>query len=231
MDTLAKLYYVMSGTEPFEAPPIRRIGIPSAWVSGAPGEPSLPYWFGRLRDDLTGLGYELVGINNDWLLPWGRIQELAGYEAARVHQQFRQEGKRYGPEVSLRLDAADKVTGAEYAAAHRWRAGLVEAFASAFTNVGLLITPAVAARRKVIGDDHINGVAYRPVLSWFSALVNHAGNPAIAIPILTETEPDIPPHSLQAIAPWWEEERLLAFARRLEHEGLAGFRRPPIGAG
>jgi Asp-tRNA(Asn)/Glu-tRNA(Gln) amidotransferase A subunit family amidase len=131
--------------------------------------------------------------------------------------------------VSLRLDAAEKVTGAEYADAHRWRASLVEAFAAVFREVDLLLTPAVAARRKIIGQDQIDGVAYRPVLSWFSALVNHAGNPAIAIPLRTETEPGLPPHSLQAIAPWWEEERLLDFAQRLEGEGLAGFRPPPHG--
>ncbi len=85
------------------------------------------------------------------------------------------------------------------------------------------MTPAVAARRKVIGQDLIGGEAYRPVLSWFSALVNHAGNPAIAIPLTIDSEPGLPPPSLQLIAPWWQEEVLIAMALRLEQEGPRRF--------
>jgi Asp-tRNA(Asn)/Glu-tRNA(Gln) amidotransferase A subunit family amidase len=136
-------------------------------------------------------------------------------------------GKPYGPEVGVRLEAAEQVTGEEYAAAHRWRAQLVEAFATAFARVDLVVTPAVAARRKVIGDDRIGDQHYRPVLSWFSALVNHAGLPAIAVPLTISADPTLPPPSLQIIAPWWREEALLALARRLETEGLAGMRPPP----
>ena len=229
VETLTQCYRAMAGAAPTGIPLVKRIGIPSGWVSAAPGESSLGYWFGRLRDELVGLGFEIVEINNELLVPWGRIQELAGYEAARVHQQFREQGKPYGPEVGTRLDAAERVTGEEYAQAHRWRAQLVEAFASAFEQVDLLMTPAVAARRKVIGQDLIGGEAYRPVLSWFSALVNHAANPAIAIPLTIDSEPGLPPPSLQLIAPWWQEETLLGIAGRLEQEGLAGFRPPPVG--
>lgn len=210
-----------------EPPVARRIGIPSQWVSGAPAEDGLAYWFGRARTDLVALGFELVEIDDPLLIPWGKIQELAGFEAAAVHHTFRSQGRRYGPEVATRLDAAEKVTGAEYAAAHRWRASLVEAFAAAFGQVDLLVTPAVAARRKVIGEEQIGGQHYRPVLSWFSALVNHAGLPALALPLTHDSEPGLPPHSLQIIAPWWQEDALLAVGDRLEREGLVGFRHPP----
>ncbi|MDQ3500426.1 MAG: amidase family protein, partial [Actinomycetota bacterium] len=66
-------------------------------------------------------------------------------------------------------------------------------------------------------------------LSWFSALVNHAGNPAIVIPLTMATDPGLPPPSLQIIAPWWQEETLLGVAARLEQQGIAGFRPPPVG--
>ncbi|CAN5733487.1 AtzE family amidohydrolase [soil metagenome] len=227
--TLAACYRAMAGTRSTDPPSADRIGIPSAWVSSAPGEDSLGYWFGRLRDDLAGLGFEIVEIDDDLLAPPGRIAELVGYEAARVHQQFRGEGKPYGPEVGTRLDVAERVSGEEYAAAQRWRSRLVEAFAAAFIRVDLLITPAVAARRKLIGQDDIGGEPYRPVLSWFSALVNHAGNPAIVIPLTMATDPGLPPPSLQIIAPWWQEETLLGVAARLEQQGIAGFRPPPVG--
>ena len=104
---------------------------------------------------------------------------------------------------------------------------MVEAFAAAFGRVDLLVTPSVAARRKVIGDDRIGDQHYRPVLSWFSALVNHAGLPAIAMPLTIVADSTLPPPSLQIIAPWWREEVLLALASRLENEGLAGMRPPP----
>lgn len=227
--TLAACYRVLAGTGNGLVPLPGRIGIPAAWVSGAQGEDGLGYWFGRLCDDLAGIGFETVIVENELLLPWGRIQELAGYEAARVHEGFRRAGKPYGAEVGTRLDAAERVSGAEYAEAQQWRARLVEAFASVFNEVDLLITPAVAARRKVIGEDLIGGVPYRPVLSWFSALVNHGGLPAIAVPLTLDAGPELPPPSLQVIAPWWQEETLLAVAARLEAEGLTGFRAPPVG--
>jgi aspartyl-tRNA(Asn)/glutamyl-tRNA(Gln) amidotransferase subunit A len=132
--------------------------------------------------------------------------------------------------VAARLDGAERVTPAAYADAHRWRAGLVEAFAEAFTRVDLLITPGVAARRKRIGEDRLGGQHYRPVLSWFSALVNHAGLPAVVVPLALDPapRPDLPPPSLQLIAPWWQEDLLLAVAAHLEETGVAAFRRPPL---
>jgi aspartyl-tRNA(Asn)/glutamyl-tRNA(Gln) amidotransferase subunit A len=226
--TLSGVYDALSGagSEPaFPAP--RRLGVPSGWVSQAPAEEGLAYWFGRVRDDLIGLGLEVVEVDEPSLVPWGKTVELVGFEAASVHRPFRSEGKPYGPEVDLRLEAAEQVTGADYAGAHRWRASLVEAFASAFERVDLLITPAVAARRKVIGDDRIGEHHYRSVLSWFSSLVNHAGLPAIVVPLTMEDQAALPPPSLQIIAPWWRERALLAFAARLEDEGMAEMRLPP----
>jgi aspartyl-tRNA(Asn)/glutamyl-tRNA(Gln) amidotransferase subunit A len=226
--TLAAVYRALSaGRRDPEIPPVRRLGIPSGWVSQAPAEDGLSFWFGRARDDLVSLGFETVEIDDPLLVPWGKVTELAGYEAASVHRPFRLAGKPYGPEVGLRLEAAEQVTGEDYAAAHRWRAELVEAFAAAFERVDLLVTPSVAARRKVIGDDRIGDQHYRPVLSWFSALVNHAGLPAIALPLTIIADSTLPPPSLQIIAPWWREEVLLALASRLENEGLAGMRPPP----
>ena len=76
-----------------------------------------------------------------------------------------------------------------------------------FTKVDLLATPAVAALAKTIGQDEIDGQHYRPVLSWFSALVNHMACPAIALPLVGVTSPAcFPP---QLVAPWWREDRLL----------------------
>ena len=103
--------------------------------------------------------------------------------------------------------------------------------ASAFGTADLLATPAVAQRRKVIGEERIGDQHYRPVLSWFSALVNHSGNPAIAVPLIGLGSDGGPPPSLQLIAPWWQEDVLLGVAGYLEKKGVVGFTPPPIFSG
>ena len=100
--------------------------------------------------------------------------------------------------------------------------------AEALRTADVLATPAVAQRRKVIGEEKIGDQHYRPVLSWFSALVNHSGNPAIALPLNGMEPGDGPPPSLQLVAPWWQEDLLLGIAGHLEARGLVGFTPPPI---
>ncbi|MGH8928032.1 MAG: amidase, partial [Acidimicrobiia bacterium] len=228
--TLAALYETIAATGPTPAIDGKarlRIGVPQPWVEQGPTENAVASGFELALARLTEMGAEVRELDLPEMLPWGRIQELAGAEAAHVHRSFRQQGKPYGPEVGARLEAAEAVTPEQYLEAQAWRVRLVEVFAGAFQIVDLLATPAVAARRKVIGDNQIGDRAYRPVLSWFSALVNHAGNPAIALPIAVKTV-DGPPPSIQLIAPWWREDMLLSMAASLEGSGVVGFIPPPI---
>lgn len=231
--TLGLVYQAMSGvTTPASPRDVKglRFGVPSRWNDFAHIDAGVAQAFAATLIRLEELGAVVIPVDDPRIVPWGKIQELAGAEAAHVHRRFRSEGKPYGEEVRARLDAAEKVTPEAYLEAHRWRAELVEAFVAAFAEVDLLVTPAVAARRKVIGEDLIEGQAYRPVLSWFSALVNHAGVPAIAVPLIDHPEDatSLPPPSLQLIAPWLREDLLLGVAAQLEREGLFGFRPPPI---
>jgi Asp-tRNA(Asn)/Glu-tRNA(Gln) amidotransferase A subunit family amidase len=82
--------------------------------------------------------------------------------------------------------------------------------------------------RKVIGEDSIGDRHYRAVLSWFSALVNHALLPAIALPLAGT---GAPPVSLQAIGPLGSETALIGFGRSLVDAGVAGFRPGANGIG
>ena len=202
-----------------------RVGLPRQWLEG-PTQTPVQTRFDRAIDELVDLGAEVVAITDPEIAPWGMIQELAGAEAAHIHRSFREAGQPYGDEVAQRLDAASRVTAEKYQEAQTWRARLVEAFAAAFSQVDVIATPGVAALRKVIGDDQIDGQHYRPVLSWFSALVNHAGTPAVALPLLGDTSP---PVSLQLIAPWWEESLLLSLAAATEEAGLVGWVQAPEG--
>ncbi|HSL25137.1 MAG TPA: amidase [Acidimicrobiia bacterium] len=230
--TLERMYRVMAGLDPARSTPVPleglRIGVPRQWVAGGPTEATVRAAFAAALNRLEQLGAVVVDHDAPDLVPWGMIQELAGAEAAHIHRGFRAAGRPYGEEVAARLDAAAKVTTEDYLESHRWRARLMELFADAFRTVDLLATPAVASRRKVIGQDLIDGKPYRPVLSWFSALVNHAGVPALAVPLTTASSSPGPPPSLQLITPWWQEDLLLATAHRLEGENLVGFTRPPL---
>jgi aspartyl-tRNA(Asn)/glutamyl-tRNA(Gln) amidotransferase subunit A len=199
-----------------------RIGLPRQWLEG-PSQPAVAEGFERALSALGSIGARLVEIDDPELAPWGMIQELAGAEAAHVHRRFREEGRPYGDEVGQRLDAAAGVGFGQYLEAISWRVRLQESFVAAFTGVDLIATPAVAALRKEIGNDRIDGQHYRPVLSWFSALVNHGGVPAIVFPVASATRP---PVSLQLIAPWWEEDLLLSLTSSAEQEGLVRIESP-----
>lgn len=101
-------------------------------------------------------------------------------------------------------------------------------FAGAFQSVDFIVTPTTPVMRKVIGEDMIGERHYRAVLSWFSALVNHALHPAIAMPLAGT---GAPPVSLQAIGPLGSETSLIGFGRSLVEAGLAGFIPAPMASG
>jgi aspartyl-tRNA(Asn)/glutamyl-tRNA(Gln) amidotransferase subunit A len=225
---LALAYRVMAGVA---APPPGfsltglRLGVPIHWLEAGPTQTEVTTGFEAALDTLEALGVRVHPIEAPELLPWGMIQELAGAEAFHVHHEFLESGKVYGEEVAQRLRTASAVTASQYLDAQAWRSHLVEATADVFAKVDLLATPGVAALRKNIGVDTIDGQHYRPALSWFSALVNHMGCPAITLPLAGSTNP---PVSIQLIAPWWREDRLLETAALGEGAGLVGFRPPPL---
>ena len=231
METLAHLYRAMAATRTGPSPATiggLRIVVPRVWVDGGPLEGLVRSSFEATISELRHLGAIVVELDLAALLPWGKIQELAGAEAAHVHRAFRAAGQPYGPEVDARLSLAEAITGEEYLEAQAWRARLIESMAEAFGEADVLATPAVAQRRKVIGVDKIGDQHYRPVLSWFSALVNHSGNPALALPLRRFEPASGPPPSLQLIAPWWQEDLLIGIGMHLEERGLVGFTPPPI---
>jgi aspartyl-tRNA(Asn)/glutamyl-tRNA(Gln) amidotransferase subunit A len=231
MATLALLYGAMAATETGPLPGTidgLRIVVPRLWVDGGPLEPLVQSAFEATIAQLRLLGAKVVELDLADIVPWGKIQELAGAEAAHVHRAFRAAGQPYGPEVDARLTVAEAVTAGEYLEAQAWRARLIENMVEALRTADVLATPAVAQRRKVIGDDKIGDQHYRPVLSWFSALINHSGNPAIALPLRRFESSGGPPPSLQLVAPWWQEDLLIGIGAHLEERGVVGFTPPPI---
>ena len=116
----------------------------------------------------------------------------------------------------------------DYLEALAWRRSCRAAADRALSSVDALITPTVAALRKPIGHETIEvagrEVSYMSPLSHFTALVNHIGLPALALPL---NAPNAPPPSLQLIGPAWSEEGLLSIGRALEEAALVVTQTPP----
>ncbi|NIA25503.1 MAG: amidase [Gammaproteobacteria bacterium] len=212
---------------PGEVPPDLsgiRIGLPYPWISDAPTTPGVATAFATAIDRISDAGAIITALQAPALIPSPHGGSIVGGEAAKVHRPWF--GKQpYGPAVAERLRTAFEVTIDQYIDALEWTAKLRNATAAVFQDVDLLMTPTVAATRKVIGEPTIDGIPYRRVLSWFSSLVNHIGVPALSVPLRA---PGTPPPSLQLVAPWWAEKRLFAVGRALETLGIATFSAPPI---
>lgn len=218
---LAIAYRVMSGTPGGVggAGPLR-LGVPHPWVDESPMSEEVAEAFQKSVSSLRQMGHEVIDLDLPGVTPDHHIQWAIAREVLDVHRAFREQGRPYGPDVAARLEAADQVTGDQAVEGRAWQERIRRTFSKAYEPVDLIITPTVPVRRKVIGVDEIDGLHYRAVLSYFSAIVNHALLPAIAMPILGTGRP---PLSLQAIGPMNGEDLLLGFARSLEDAGVVGF--------
>ncbi len=237
---LALAFDVMKGHDPSDpwslpdrqppsAPTPRTIGVPTEWLAGAPLDPTVAAAFSQTLDRLADWGADVVEVNAPTLEPWGHLNVLMGAQAARVHREWLGDpSKVYGPEVAERLDLALDLTGDDLVDALEWQSALKVAAETVFSEVDVLVTPAVGATRKVIGDPLITvrGVdhPYRTVLAYFASLVNHMGTPAVVAPL---TGGSGLPHSVQFIGPWGHERQLLDLLATLEASEVVGFRAPP----
>ncbi|HIE21940.1 MAG TPA: amidase [Acidimicrobiia bacterium] len=218
-------YRAMSGDDtPEPGPRPLRFGIPQPWYDDAPTADDVVAGFGAAVSALREMGHEVHTIEMTEAVPSKRIWNAIAEEVREIHRPFRERGEVYGADVAQRLDDAEKVTAEEAAEAKAWQQTLRDQFADAFATVDFLITPTVPVRRKIIGEDRLQGRHYRSVLSYFTALVNHSLHPALALPLAGS---GAPPASLQIIAPRNQEVTLLALARRLETGGISRFTTAP----
>lgn len=208
-----------------------RIAVPMTWLETIPHSRAVRRVFEGFCDDLAGLGAEVRRVAAPELVPDRNIFTIVGAEAVRTHRRWLAQGLPYGGDVAERLRTAAAVTPEEYRSALARRETMRARARELFADHHLLATPTVGHPRKTIGldDMYIDGtpVFYRTPLSGFTALVNHLGCPALALPL---TAPGTPPPSVQLIAPWRQEEQLLETGVILEEAGLVGYRPPPLSA-
>ncbi len=205
-----------------------RFGIPLPWTA-APMVSEVRHAFDDLGAALTEAGAEVVEMQIPELDLPGKLLPSVYFEVAAVHNhRWHDSPDAYGPDVSRRLADVFTYSADDYLAALAWRRSCRAAADRALTSVDALITPTVAALHKPIGQEIIEvagrEVSYRSPFSHFTALVNHIGLPALAVPLNT---PGAPPPSLQLIGPAWSEETLLSIGLALEQASLVATQTPP----
>lgn len=210
-----------------DGPPIRRLVVPQAWLDTAPMTDEVRTAFSEFLDAAAWVGLVVEHRELSDLQPSPHQTALVGAEVALIHRKWREEGKPYGEDVAARIDenvelADDPTAQAE---ARKWREQITRAMTEATAGDAAVVTPAVGAMDKWIGDDRIEGHHYRRVLSWFSAPVNPTGQPALAMPI---AGPGRRP-AVQLIGAAGSEKRLIGLGRLLETRGVLGVSRLTYG--
>ncbi len=225
IDNLESSYRVMSGDERAPILPEKaRIGLPQPWLDKGPMDSDVGAAFDEAVRSIENLGHVVSVVEMDAALPAPELIDSIAGEVSDVHGEFRAQGLPYGEDVAKRVDDCLATGPERIAAGKEWQKTIRRLFAQAFDTVDLLVTPTTPVMRKVIGEDMIGDRHYRAVLSWFTALVNHALLPAIALPL---TGTGAPPVSLQAIGPIGSETLLIGLGRSLVDSGLAGFQPAP----
>jgi Asp-tRNA(Asn)/Glu-tRNA(Gln) amidotransferase A subunit family amidase len=224
MENLDRSYRVLSGDNtPLPEPGELRLGVPEPWYGDAPLHDDIRHAFETIVGNMRDLGHEVHPIQMPDVKPTSQLIDAIGLEVTASHREFRQRGEHYSEAVRTRIEVAESVTPEAAEAARSWQQMLRDRFSDAFSTVDLLLTPACPWPQKVIGEEMIGEKSHRTVISYFSALVNHALLPAIAMPLPGTRRP---PASLQAIGNHHSEPLLIAFGRSLESDGLVGFEAP-----
>lgn len=198
-----------------------RVAIPLPWIDDAPISEEVAEAFAEAVSRIEALGATIETVTDDVIALPGHIVDLSGSEAATVHREWFTAGEPYGDDVAQRLEYAMKLTVDDVVAANEWRDHVKRQFSQMLGRHDLIVTPGTGVTRKTIGVDTVEtidgDVFYRKALSYFSALVNVAGSPALVGPLETEGSP---PPALQLVAPRWAEHRLLDVAATLCEHGV-----------
>jgi aspartyl-tRNA(Asn)/glutamyl-tRNA(Gln) amidotransferase subunit A len=229
IDNLEISYRIMSDDDEDAGLPDRlRLGLPQPWIGEAPMDTRVGAVFEETVRSLEGMGHAISVVEMAGVLPALELIDSIAGEISAVHRDFRAQGLPYGDDVAKRVDDCLATSLDRVEAGREWQKMIRGRFTEAFESVDMVLTPTVPVARKVIGEDSIGDRHYRAVLSWFTALVNHALHPAIALPLAgTGT----PPVSLQAVGPLASETTLIEFGRSLVEAGLAGFNSAPLASG
>jgi aspartyl-tRNA(Asn)/glutamyl-tRNA(Gln) amidotransferase subunit A len=152
--------------------------------------------------------------------------------AARMARFSEAERAAMDPSLRAAISESQNLDHGALQAAPLKRTALYQQTETIFEDADLLLTPCLSAPPPAIGHSaldpiSINGELAGPMrANWYNypAPFNLTGHPAISIP--AGITADGLPIGLQAVAPWFEEQRLITLAAALEQ--LQPWPRPPI---
>jgi Asp-tRNA(Asn)/Glu-tRNA(Gln) amidotransferase A subunit family amidase len=208
-----------------------RLAVPHPFVD-QPLSAEVGAGWERFLVDAADAGITIVHVDVPEIDFPGLVIEATYPEAAAVHRRrFEAEPERYGPDVAERIRLALDNDMDDYLAGLAWRLRVRDAAETVLDGCDALLTPTVAALRKVIGIEtiEIDGeeVFYRGLMSCFTTMANQTGQPALSLPLLQTPSPGAPPPSIQLIGRQWNEHRLLELGTMMEKTGLVGSSTPP----
>ena len=194
------------------APALPRLGIPTGPYLQRAGHTACMH-FESAVFALRQAGYPIQTVETlaDFDDVVRRHQTILAAQAADVHSEwFRRFGELYHERTAALLREGQQIDGPVLAAALDGQASLRRELHTQMDDAGidLWIAPSTVGPAprglESTGDPIMN-------LPW-----TQAGLPAITLPC--GTEPDGLPLGLQLIARWYDDERLMAWARRIEEE-------------
>jgi aspartyl-tRNA(Asn)/glutamyl-tRNA(Gln) amidotransferase subunit A len=174
---------------------------------------------------LTSLGVTVVEVDVPGLeLSTTTAYTIIAAEASAYHSRWWPErADDYGADVRTRLAAAARVSADAYVQAHRVRAQIVEALATALEQVDAIVTPTAPLTPQLVGQKEVDFGGQRlpttggGVFTRFTAAFNLSGGPAVSVPCgLT---PAGLPAGLQIGAAPGRDELVLRLAAAYEHNG------------
>jgi aspartyl-tRNA(Asn)/glutamyl-tRNA(Gln) amidotransferase subunit A len=173
---------------------------------------------------LTSLGVLVEEIDVPGLeLSTATVYAIIAGEARAHHARWWPErAEEYGADVRGRLEAAARRSADDYVQAHRVRAQIVEALATALEQVDAIVTPTAPLTPQLVGQKEVTfGGQPRPttgggVFTRLTAPFNLSGGPAISVPCGLAT--DGMPAGLQIASAPGRDELVLRLAAAYEHQ-------------
>lgn len=177
----------------------------------------------RTLDRLADAGAVVTRIDDPF--DWGRetlLTMMRAYQRARLERLLPEHRDRLDPSL---VEAIEEGRGLDLLAVQRApqeRSAVFQRVQGLLAGTDLIVTPTLSAPPPAFDHPHdrpmvINGEATSP-LRWtwycYTGPVNLTGHPAISIP--AGFTPDGMPAGLQAIGPWFGEQRLIDLAAGIE---------------
>jgi Asp-tRNA(Asn)/Glu-tRNA(Gln) amidotransferase A subunit family amidase len=241
----ALAYAVMAGEDPADKrtrgqPPVQwpdfakrdlsgfRLGVCETWDQATHPD-HLPAYQAALAEFVKrGATLQPVSLPDLDVLQLAHAVLISSEVAAAMAPYDEDHRDDFGLDVRLNLALARQLKRSDSVNAQRVRTHAMEVFAQAFEQVDAIVTPATACPVPAIRPDALpageSDLDRLQAIMRFAVAGNLAGLPAISFPIGYDSA-DLPV-GMQALAPWWEEARLLELAAISEE--FVGRRQPKV---